>query len=156
MLLACYKIKDNPYATWLDRVIAFFSDGVYSHVEIVFDRLDIEEKAFSINYNTNKPRFTTLGTSDIEWDFVEVKGLQKDKEMKALYECKRLNMFDIKYDYIGAMFSIFRPKRDLYANKYFCSELCSMILIRIGIELELEPQQYTPVSLAKEIKNMEG
>ena len=155
MRLAFNKIYGNPDIDPLSFFVGLITFGGYSHVEILFELDKTKDTMFSINYASNKPRFTKLKKDELvhkRWDFVEI-DITPAKELEIYKECLRLhNRDDIEYDTLGAILSVFSPPRDLFANKFFCSELCALLLTHGGIKLKNDPQQYTPVDLAKELK----
>ena len=119
MKLAFYKAFCKN-ATLLDNVIGIATAGSYSHVEIVFD----DGMFFSISPRENSIRFKKINPIENNCDIFDLK-IDKKREQEIREICE--NMYNKKYHYIGALFSI-APFCIKSKYKTFCSKLCANIL----------------------------
>jgi len=150
--IAFYKVYGNPCATWLDYIIALFSFGSYSHVEILLDN----DLAFSSSGRDGCVRYAHINRKDPSfldrWDVIKI---TSDRIEDVIYEetlSKVNKMLGKKYDYLGALLSIFRMPKSFNKDKYFCSELVAEILKDYDEFAYLdEPHTYTPTRLRKDI-----
>lgn len=129
--------KDNPSATWLDRIVCFFSKSPYSHVELVMDEFENANYCLCI---AASPRDGGVRTASINlksghWHLYRVVGEDDVLEVARSHLHK-------KYDFFGAVCSLFdiAPAR---MSKMFCSKL-----IANCFRLE-NPQHYTPQELVE-------
>lgn len=145
MKLIFYKAWNNPKATMLDKIVALFSLGKYSHTEIHFSN----DEAFSISPRENTIRFKKIDVNPQRWDSIDI-NLSIKEELQVYKYCVRLAQRKYKYDYIGALSSPLRLCIQ-NKNKYFCSEICANILQEQNIFQLEKGCKYTPVRLSKEI-----
>ena len=150
--LAFYKAYNNPRATWLDYVIALFSFGSYSHVEILLNN----KLSFGSSGRDGCVRFKHINRRDPSfldrWDVIKITGDNIENIMYAKTLSIANKMLGKKYDYFGALLSIFRMPKSFNGDKYFCSELVVEIL-KDYEEFDYldEPHTYTPTRLRKDI-----
>ncbi len=116
MKLAFYKAWQSK-ATLLDKVVAIFTMGKYSHVEIVFR----DGISFSISPRDNGSRYKKIDYSkDNAWDiFCTGISIEQENGIRQIIDKNYLNK---EYDFIGAIFSSF-PFCIQKENKIFCSEV---------------------------------
>lgn len=129
MKLAFYKAfqkkpKDETYTKyikrlWLDWVIAIASFGKYSHVELVDG-----EDWFSISPRSGEAVKRKIIPKKESWDFINLK-LDEEDEARVREQIPRY--IGVKYDYVGAIFSI-TPLCIQKPNRVFCSEVATNIL----------------------------
>ena len=139
--LAFYKAFNNPNARWDDKLIAFYTKGKYSHVELI-----INGYMYSSSPRDGRVRKTQHTTDNKSWDYVEI-------------EIKEANVIDFfnmtqgnKYDWLGILGFII-PIKDR-TNEWFCSEWVSNALKISGCEKlwKLEPSKISPNRLYKILK----
>ena len=151
--IAFYKVYGNPRATWLDYMIAIFSFGSYSHVELLLNNNNL---AFSSSGRDGCVRFKNIDRKDPSfldrWDVIKITGDSIENVIYAETLSKANKMLGKKYDYLGALLSIFRMPKSFNRNEYFCSELVVEILKDYEEFAYLdEPHTYTPTRLRKDI-----
>jgi len=110
MKIAFYQAK---YGNKLDKLIAFWTHGSYSHVELIFDEW----------WYTSSPRDGGVRAKEIKptdhWHFIDLK--------VDNFLCRKTKLWfftqqGIKYDYLGAVFGL-KTK-----NRWYCSEICATML----------------------------
>ncbi len=118
--IAFYKVN-QPSADWQDKLIGWWTNGPYSHVEIIVDG-----KMYSSSPRDGKIRERDAILDDHErWDYVTVYVSNK-KNFYKFFEQVNGN----KYDWAGILGFII-PFRDS-ENKYFCSEFVTRALQFMG------------------------
>jgi hypothetical protein len=131
-------------ATWLDKAIAVFSFGNYSHAELQFPN----GECFSISARDKKVRFKKINIDNDRWDTVK---LTKPVDEKLLRE-KALKYTGHRYDYLGALTSI-TPICIQKENKCFCSEVIVDLLRQMPEYSYLKKGcNYSPSRLHKILK----
>jgi len=142
MKVAFYKAF-QPKATFLDKIIAIFSFGRYSHVELVFPNGD----CFSISPRDKKGRFKKISLNEEQWDIIELDGAIDARLLRR----KAKTFLDYKYDYIGAIFSIM-PFCIQKNKRIFCSEVVANLLKKSPIYSGLRDGCiYSPSELYEEL-----
>ncbi len=142
--LAFYKAF-QPKATLLDKIIAFFSGGLYSHVELVCP----DGKCFSISPRENKTRIKRINLNNRTWEVVSIGELDQDIVQKEIEKYKNKT-----YDYIGAIFSVL-PICFQKEGKVFCSELVTNILRKTPEYCRFESGcKYSPNELYEEVQEL--
>jgi len=143
MKLAFYRAW-QPRGTWLDKLISIFSFGPYSHVELVMPN----DECFSISARDKKVRFKKIDLDPKRWTVVE---LSPDMDSSGM-RTETNKYIGKKYDYLGALFSIF-PFCVQKENKLFCSELAVDMLRSTDAYSGLKKGcNYSPSSLKKRIE----
>jgi len=140
--VAFYK-SNQPKADYQDKLIAWWTGGIYSHTELIID---------GYMYSTS-PRDKTVRkkehiyNEDI-WDYVEVGNVDVDKILTFFEMTKNQ-----KYDWLGILGFII-PFKDR-TDKWFCSEWVSNALKIAGCKkLWLqEPSKISPNKLYDILKN---
>lgn len=154
LYLAMYKVKDNPKATRLDKVIAWVTRSNYSHVEFCFNvNPHGFSHCFSISPREDKVRFLEIKLVDTSWDVYK---LDIDIPTESFHQlCLEVNPY--RYDWLGAITSPlykiqhFIKIRLEVRTRYFCSELGSHLLKDVGVPLLYPSSYYTPSKLLKEL-----
>lgn len=155
MRLAFYKAEKGT--VW-SRLIAMWTQGPYSHVELVFNEgtqpplgvTAIQHDphgtlCFSSAENDNGTRFKILDMNDGKWDFIDV----KLDEQLALADAK--SFLGLKYDWKGIMGFVFAPIPD---NKYeyYCSEIVTLLLQQQGLVKDINSHKTSPNQLYARLK----
>lgn len=140
--LAFYVAEHGSYT---DKVIAWWTDSNYSHVELVID-----DVWYSSSPKDKKVRKKKIKPKQGHWDFVDVATTLEEKElMKQMFQDVEGN----KYDWVGIVFSQIFPLNQHYEQRWFCSELCIAMLQAAGkVNISLKPQAYSPEDLYQLIK----
>lgn len=97
MKIAFYKVKENDKATFLDKLIAFFTSSwkerlngdflkSYSHCEIILDNLMISSSPRDKGVRIKE--FKDIG----RWDFIEIDNTNEAKIKEFLYSQIGKNM----------------------------------------------------------------
>lgn len=125
-----------------DTALAWWTNCKYTHVEII-----IKDKWISSNPSTGViiNRLRPLKES---WDYIDV-DIDGRRIPTALLFAQEQEGKD--YDWNGIFFSqFFNVTRGENQDKWFCSELVSAILVKLGSdEINLEPAQYNPSDLRR-------
>jgi len=148
--VAFYK-ANCQYATLIDKSIAFWTRGPYSHVEIVVKDIN-SPTGFTMHSFTgtgargyrNEPH--TFDKSIYDYKLVKLDSFNKLLEFTK-------NIQDRKYDYLGIYLSQFIPLGVDSSKRWFCSEYVTHALQIAGttnVRLwYLKPNRISPVKLAK-------
>lgn len=135
--LAFYK-ANCKYADCMDKIIAWWTKGKYSHVEIIIDKY--QYSSFTKNGVRKKPHYFN---PDV-WDYIDI----EVPDVKAI-----LDFFNKtegkKYDWWG-VFGFVIPIRQK-KRRYFCSEWVTEALQKAGYEKVkgLKPHKISPNKLYK-------
>lgn len=147
MKIMFYKAFQSE-ATLLDKIIAIFSVGKYSHVEIAFSNGDF----FSVSARDGGARFKKINVNPENWDALTLNITEEEEEYLRGMAIEYYS--GLEYDYIGALFSI-SPICIHKLNKMFCSELVVSVLKNIETFKFLQRGcTYSPNRLYKEIKKI--
>ena len=123
----------------VDKLIAWYTDSKYSHVELVYDGL-----WYSTSPRDLKVRRKRIEPTEGHWDYLDV-------EIDETYVGE---FFFItsgkKYDWLGILLSQFLPLNKHNREKWFCSEWCAFAL-KIK-----ESHRYSPEDLHNRIVAFEG
>jgi len=118
---------------WQDKLIALWTRGIYSHVEIRFS----DGMCFSSSNRDGGTRFKKIYIREDVWDIIDI-GPEKEKEIREWCE----ERVGLPYDWWGILgFVLPWIKND--ESKWFCSEILSTALTRNGI-FDL-PSQISPI-----------
>jgi len=145
--IAFYK-KTAPKANWIDKIIAWWTKGLYSHVELI-----VENEMYSTSPRDGHVRKKKHIYDKNTWDYLTLKITEKDYK-------KFLNFFEqtqgLKYDWFG-IFGFISPISDR-EDKYFCSEWVTKALIIVGINklFPIEPSKTSPNRLYKLLNKNES
>lgn len=117
--------------TGADKLIRWWTNGPYSHVEIVLQEKDGQSLCASAHINDGGVRTKWITIDPASWDTVEIEA-DADKVAQWFKEHD-----GAKYDLIGLLGFVFQ-RGGYDRNKYFCSEA---IANSLGIE---EGWRYDP------------
>lgn len=127
----------------VSRLIRWRTNGVRTHVELVFTGRAFPSDARCFSADGAGTRFTLLDLSDVsKWDLVEVPGV----------DCLRAYMFCVakngkRYDWLTIIRYWFGLVGDSSAERWFCSEICVAALQAQGIFTGLVPSRTSPEDL---------
>ena len=136
--VAFYK-SNQPKADWLDKLIAWWTKGKYSHVEIV-----INEYMYSTSPRDKEVRKKEHIVDNVSWDYVEI----DLPEIKNGFEFFR-QVEGEPYDWFGILGFVL-PFQDR-TDRWFCSEFVSNFLKVSGCKklFKYEPSKISPNKLYK-------
>ena len=135
IIIAFYKANQSK-ADWQDKLIAKYTKGKYSHVEIVIDSY-----MYSSSPRDGGVRRKKHIVNNEIWDYISLP--IKANNILEFYNQTKNN----KYDWLGILGFIL-PFKDR-TNEWFCSEWCSNAL-KIGEYKDLfihEPSKISPNKL---------
>lgn len=141
MKIAFYKGSGD----YIDAMIRWWTKSPYSHSEIVFS----DGMWFSASYRDDGVRFKKIEPKDGNWDYVTL-----DADESAVRSwCQRQHG---GYDFVAIMLLVakvpmIRPDR----KRWFCSEICTAALRKVGLVVDCKPAKVTPGQLYSLVKNYE-
>lgn len=128
----------------IDKSIAAWSRGPYSHCELVFDNLN----CFSCSPREGYVRYKQI--EDIytskKWDILNLDKLNLNTEVINDITNKEMGK---AYDWYGLIMSQILSIDSDDKKKWFCSELCHHILKRSGIQSNIHSNMVHPNRLFK-------
>lgn len=126
---------------FVDRLIRWWTDGKYSHCELVFP----DGQYFSADAWQNKVRYEKVNANQENWDFAEL-DLTAKEELVVREWCD--SQEGKKYDYLAILgCQVFRwDIQD--KNRYFCSEMLVEALQQIGKLTNFKSCDIDPSELA--------
>ncbi len=135
--LAFYKGK----GTWIDRIIRWWTQSIYSHVELVC----LHKDGLSIGLVSSSPRdggvrYKVIPKSYFKadnWTLVDASDRLDMDKLGQFF----INHYPAHYDFKGILLSQLMSLNRHSKNKYFCSEFCAEAL---GFA---RPHQYSPQDL---------
>lgn len=136
MKLAFYKATNENL---FGKAIAWWTKGPYSHVELVFSN----GMSFSSSSRDGGTRWKRIDYSDGKWDLVEIPVNAVDEARIARW-CD--SVCGAKYDWDG-IFGFVIPFWRQHANDWFCSEVCTAALQRVGLLSGVNPASTSPSKL---------
>ena len=136
--VAFYKAH-GPYAQWDDKLIAWWTNGSYSHVEIVID--NYQYSSYQPDGGVRKKEHIV---DDKVWNYIEIDNIDEQKILEFFEMTK-----GEKYDWL-AIFGFVIPFKDR-SNEWECSEWCSNALKISGCKKlwKHEPSKLSPNKLYK-------
>jgi len=137
---AFYKAT-APRADWTDKVIAWWTKGPYSHMEIIIDG-----NMYSSSPRDGKVRSKVHKWDNDTWDYIDVEIDLKDAQrIKMFYEKTKGH----NYDWFGILGFVL-PVHDS-EKKYFCSEWGSKASIIGGVSCfyDKNPSRISPNRAAR-------
>jgi len=139
--IAFYKARQNR-ATWKDKLIAWYTGGSYSHVELIIGNM-----MYSASPRDGGVRKKQHIWDDRIWDYVEIKDVEVSK-IVAFFKMTKGQ----KYDWLGILGFVL-PTQDR-EHQWFCSEWVSNILKISGYKplWNKEPSRISPNRLYKILK----
>ena len=136
--------KGGKTGSVIDKFIAWWTRGPYSHVEVMFDD---DPRAKSVSCASAQRgqgvRFDILSLDPLDWDVMNVSWILKEESQAWFRVHEGLN-----YDYAGLL-GLFTPVDNEY-NHWFCSEACAA---SIGVP---EPWRLDPNRFALLLRMMGG
>jgi hypothetical protein len=139
--VAFYK-ANQPHADWKDKLIALYTKGKYSHVELI-----ISDIMYSTSPRDGEVRAKKHKFDENVWDYIEIDNIEISKVIEFFKMTK-----DQKYDWMGILGFII-PFKDR-TNCWFCSEWVSNALKISGCKKlwKQEPSKISPNKLYKILK----
>lgn len=137
--LAFYKGEGD----WTDKLIRWWTGSKYSHVEMIIDG-----RWYSSSPRNGYVRSKIIIPKEDHWDFVDVEVTECAKYEMLTFFKKQLGK---KYDWAGIFLSQVLPLEIQDPGRWFCSEICSAALKRVGKHLEKPAQWYSPGRLYESI-----
>ena len=127
------------YGNWIDKAVAFFSKGKYSHIEMIFE----DGRSYSSSWQDGGTRFKDIRYSNKhKWDIVEYQ--VDDYEYSRILEfC--LTKLGRKYDWTGVLSFMLPFHQD--RNRYFCTEVTVKAFQHAGLWLHLRAAKTSPIIL---------
>ena len=119
---------------WTDWLIALWTWGKYSHVEIIMP----DGRGFTASGRDNEVRIKKIDFYNGKWDIV-VTSREIDREVLR-------KLLGHKYDKLGILFNEFLHIPVDSPYKQYCSEACSCVL-------SVEPCNIDPITLYKVLKD---
>jgi len=143
--VAFYK-ANQPKATWQDKLIAWKTGGIYSHVELILS----DGYMYSTSPRDNGVRKKKHKYDTEVWDYIDL-GVPREKEKEILKFFAATK--GKKYDWLGILGFVL-PLADR-ENKYFCSEWVTKALIIAHVRklYTKEPSKESPNSLYFDLTN---
>lgn len=137
---------------WFDRLIARFTRGPYSHVEIVFsDGMSFSSMAADRGVRFKQIRFSELTRQGrMKWDFLTVPCRpEQEAVLRAWCETQAGKKYDWRGMFTCRLFGKFRGADD----DWFCSELCTYCLQKLGHLRSANPARMSPADLYREARS---
>lgn len=134
-----YKGKGN----WIDKIIKLLTFSDYSHVEC-----KVGDWFYSSSKRDNGVRKKKFSVVRKNWDVITL-NLSQEVIDKAV-EFAESNLGK-KYDYFGAINSVFWFPINGDKDSWFCSEFCTKMLQSAGVLLQYNPEKETPGSLRERL-----
>lgn len=131
MKLAFYKGRSH----FFNRLVAWWTNGKYSHVEVILDRLENGDyTCLSSSFRDGGVRVKNMPLPSEKWDIVAVKGNDERAIFWAVVHA------GARYDILGLFGFVWR--RQVHEDqRWFCSEVVADI---IGLA---HPSRYDPNTL---------
>lgn len=134
MKIAFYKAKKS----FIDKTICFFTNGPYSHAELIFD----DGISFSSSLPDHGVRFKHITYNVQSWDFIVV-NLSPENEHKVRDFCEKQQ--GKKYDLLGVLGFVMPLQQE--KKKWFCSEIIIRALQEAGLYRWVIPSRIHPTAL---------
>ena len=145
MRLLTYKVKGNPNATIVDKLVAFGTFSNYSHSELLFS----DWTMFSSSPRDGGVRIKKLDyISPKSWDITEI-DVSKDIEDEIRIICEYFVRQSIEYDTIGAIASA--TPFCVPNSNMFCSEAISKVISAV-VPMSYPSASMSPVRLKKAVE----
>lgn len=132
--LAFYKGRE----TWVAKLICLLTRSPYSHCELVFR----DGMSFGIKNPTDKTTFFQMTYPVDKWDLIPLTWITAEQETCIRHFCQQTTQS--KYDIWAMLLGWWCPASD-NPNKWFCSELCTRVLL--PYTPSLRDKWYSPGSL---------
>jgi len=149
VLVAFYKAK-NPNARWVDKLIAWWTNGPYSHVEYVYENKDGDLVQCSASPRDGIVRCKPHKYNPDHWDYLELP--ISDKNFKIGQQFYK-SIDGMKYDWLGILgfvIPIFRDRDSMW----FCSETLTNLMKIFGYRTfwTIDPSETDPNKLYRLLK----
>ena len=138
MKVAFYNAE---YGRFWDKLVAKWTRGRYSHVELIFDN----GLAYSSSPRDAGTRFAKIDLDSPHWDYIDIKDEYINKDVAFLIAEEHQ---DKKYDWAGILGFVF-IKRWGRQKKWYCSEIVAHILRKSSEKYHFLPKRITPNKLYK-------
>jgi len=140
--VAFYKVNQSKI-TWIDKLIAWWTKGNYSHVELIIDGYMYSSSPVD-NGVRKKKHIVNIN----KWEYININA-NTDNILEFFNQTK-----NNKYDWLGILGFIL-PFKDR-TNKWFCSEWVSNALKISGYKnlWKLEPDKISPNKLYEILKEI--
>jgi hypothetical protein len=116
MVKVAFFKTSSKYADWVDKLIAWWTKGRYSHVELIID--NEQYSSFIKEGVRKKPHYF----DNDAWDYLSIEGVSETRIKEFFKQTKGRN-----YDWAGILGFIL-PLADA-EKKYFCSEWVAKALM---------------------------
>lgn len=137
MKIALYKGKGGSLLNKIvNGAIRFWTRGPYSHAELVFS----DGVWFSTDPAALVVRLNPAGY-DEGYDFVDVFVTEEQERVVRAWAISQVGK---GYDWVGIFLSQFLPLGVQEPNRWFCSEIVTAALQRIGIFAGVKPSSVHP------------
>jgi len=141
VIVAFYK-ANQPKATIFDKLIAWYTGGAYSHVELIIGSI-----MYSSSSRDGGVRCKTHSFDSDVWDYIQIE-VDNITEILLFYSLTE----NAKYDWLG-VFRFLNPIIKQNHEKYFCSEWVTNALQRVNKQmLKVKPENISPNGLYKLLK----
>ncbi len=149
--LALYKGNSTTKIEHIqDKLIRFFTKGIYSHCEIVvhkqecwerYDYRDVYE-CYTSSPRDSGVRCKQIDINDGKWDLIHLDNITEE-QVKAYFEKTK----GAKYDWRGVFGLVlgFREKK----SKFFCSEWCFNLIFNSSEGWRFNPNQLAVILRTK-------
>ena len=147
--LAFQKIPDdNIYSKIFSFIIKKITKSEYYHVECFFKSSGLfisSDIRTGVVINPLNPNLSN------KYDYFDIKfnGRKYKKLEKYLYKINN-SKYDIKGIFLSQLLHL-KSNKSQSENKFFCSELVSNILKKLGLILDKEDYEYSPELLYREL-----
>ena len=139
MKIAFYK-KSGPGATFVDKLVCWWTKGDYSHVELIIN----DNVFYSCAPRDTVVRYKEINPNVKNWDIFNLTIPLDENKMRKNMD----NQIGKKYDWLGIFFGqIFNYKKIHNPDRWICSELCSFILDKGGMTIPDDFITYSPKKL---------
>lgn len=134
MQIIFYK---TPKATWVDRVVSWWTNSPYTHCELRFS----DGENFSSSGRDGGVRFKYFDLKPGHWSIIDLNVTEaQERSMRRVSE----RYLGKKYDFLGILgFLYFRTYG--HKDKWYCSEICAHVLNQE--RLIFTPKKISPADL---------
>jgi hypothetical protein len=128
-------------------VIRWWTHSPYSHCELIFP----DREWFSSDPRDNGTRFKRPDNINyMDWDYLEIATTPGED---LIIQAWCVSELGCKYDWFGIFYSQFLHLQREDPHKWFCSEICTAALQRIGSLKDIKPCTQNPGSLFNLLKS---
>ena len=136
IIILCFYKADSKNADWTDRLISKWTNGKYSHVEVLLpndgDCYELEHDLTMVSSSGRNGgvRLANHVINNDAWDYFSINIRNQAKVIYSLYRVTK----HCKYDWSGIAFSQVIPLGIDKENRFFCSEYVTIILKLVGVD----------------------